>query len=85
MPIGFALRDLPGAIRELRERATAAGRDPQSIEVSLFWAPRRRGRAAGRSSDMGIARGILAVPSVGRDEVLPMLDQHAPLVDQLRA
>jgi probable F420-dependent oxidoreductase len=83
VPIGFALRDLAGAIRELRERAAAAGRDPQSIEVSLFWAP---GDADALRSfrDLGIARGILAVPSVGRDEVLAMLDQHAPLVEQLR-
>ncbi len=51
--------------------------------MSLYWAP---GDADMLRSfqDMGIARGILAVPPVGRDEVLSMLDQHAPLVGQLR-
>jgi probable F420-dependent oxidoreductase len=83
MPIGLALPDLPGAIRELHELAAARGRDPRSIELSLFWVP---GDATALRSfhDLGIARGILAVPSVGRDEVLALLDQHAPLVEQVR-
>jgi alkanesulfonate monooxygenase SsuD/methylene tetrahydromethanopterin reductase-like flavin-dependent oxidoreductase (luciferase family) len=83
VPIGFALPDLPGAIRDLHARATAAGRDPRSIELSLYWAP---GDADALRSfhDLGIARGILAVPPAGRDEVLAMLDRHAPLVEQLR-
>jgi probable F420-dependent oxidoreductase len=81
--IGFALPDLPGAIRALHEEAAARGRDPRSIELSLFWAP---GDADALRSmrDLGFARGILPVPSVGRDDVLALLDQHAPLVEQLR-
>ena len=84
VPIGFALRDLAGTIRALHEQATAKGRDPRSIEISLFWAP---GDADALRSmrDLGIARGILAVPPAGRDDVLALLDQHAPLVEQLRA
>jgi len=83
VPIGFALPDLPGTIRALHELAAARGRDPRSIELSLFWAP---GDATALRSfyDLGIARGILAVPPVGRDEVLALLDQHAPLVEQVR-
>jgi probable F420-dependent oxidoreductase len=83
VPIGFALRDLPGAIRDLHERAAAAGRDPRSIELSLFWAP-GDADALRAFRDLGIARGILAVPSVSPDDVRALLDQHAPLVDQLR-
>jgi probable F420-dependent oxidoreductase len=83
MPIGLALPDLPGAIRELHELAAARGRDPRSIELSLFWVP---GDATALRSfhDLGIARGILAVPSVGRDEVLALVYQHATLVEQVR-
>lgn len=83
VPIGLALPDLPGALRALREQADAAGRSPGSIEVSLFWAP---GDADALRSyrDLGIARGILAVPSLDRDTVLGMLDTYVPLVDQLR-
>src|SRR5215475_15850379 len=73
VPIGFAVRDLPGTIRELHGLATAAGRDPRAIELSLFWAP-GDSDALRSFHDVGIARGILAVPSVGRDEVLAVLD-----------
>ena len=34
-------------------------------------------------ADLGIARGILAVPSIDRDAVLRMLDEYAPLVRQV--
>jgi probable F420-dependent oxidoreductase len=82
VPIGFALRDLPATIRELHAKAEAAGRDPRSIELSLFWAP-GDADALGRFADLGIARGILAVPSIDRDAVLRMLDEYAPLVRQV--
>ncbi|MDV2687591.1 hypothetical protein RYX56_24895, partial [Alkalihalophilus lindianensis] len=39
IPIGLAVRDMPAAIKELHTQAKAKGRDPQTIEVSLFWAP----------------------------------------------
>ena len=80
IPIGFALPDLPGAIRELHERAKAAGRDPKSIEITLFWAMPDAGELR-RYESLGIERGILACPSLGRDEVLAMLDGYAPLVE----
>ena len=80
IPIGFALPDLPGAIRELHERAKAAGRDPKSIEITLFWAMPDADELR-RYESLGIERGILACPSLGRDEVLAMLDGYAPLVE----
>ena len=72
----------PATIRELHAKAEAAGRDPRSIELSLFWAP-GDADALGRFADLGIARGILAVPSIDRDAVLRMLDEYAPLVRQV--
>ncbi len=82
VPIGLALRDLPAAVRELHAKAEAAGRDPRSIELSLFWAP-GDADALGHFSSLGISRGILAVPSVDRDAVLRMLDDYAPLVQRV--
>lgn len=82
VPIGFALRDLPATIRELHATAAAAGRDPGSIELSLFWAP-GDADALEHISGLGIARAILAVPSVERDGVLGMLDDYAPLVQRV--
>jgi probable F420-dependent oxidoreductase len=79
IPIGLALRDLPGAIRALRDEARAAGRDPESISVSLFWAPPDESELK-RYADLGIERAVLAVPSLPRDAILGMLDGLAPLV-----
>lgn len=84
VPIGLALRDLPGAIAALRDKATAAGRDPASIELSLFWAP-GDGDQLRRYRDLGIARAILAVPPAAPDAVLALLDGYAPLVAELQA
>jgi probable F420-dependent oxidoreductase len=83
IPIGLAVRDMPGAIKDLHEQAKAKGRDPQSIEVSLFWAP-PDADGLKRYQDMGVARGVLALPSVPKDEVLKMLDGMAGLVDQVK-
>lgn len=82
VPIGLALRDLPGAIAALREKEQAAGRRPGSIEVSLFWAP-GDGDVLRGFQEMGIARAILAVPPVEPDKVLSILDGYAPLVGAL--
>jgi probable F420-dependent oxidoreductase len=82
VPIGFALRDLPATIRDLHATAEAAGRDPRSIELSLFWAP-GDADALGHYGSLGIARAILAVPSIDRDAVLRMLDEYAPLVQRV--
>jgi probable F420-dependent oxidoreductase len=79
IPIGLALPDLPGAIKDLHAQAKAKGRDPQSIEISLFWAPPDAGELR-RYQDLGVARGVLALPSVAKDEVLAMLDGMAGLV-----
>lgn len=80
IPIGLALPDLPRALDELRTQAQAKGRDPQSIEVSIFWAPPDADQLK-QYQDLGIARGVLALPSLDRDQVLQMLDGMAGLVD----
>jgi probable F420-dependent oxidoreductase len=84
VPIGFAVSDLPRTIAELHEKAKAKGRDPKSIELSLFWAPGDLDMLR-QYRDLGFKRGILAVPSGLPDEVLKMLDGYAPLVEQIRA
>jgi probable F420-dependent oxidoreductase len=79
IPIGLALPDLPRALAELRTQAQAQGRDPQSIEVSIFWAPPDPDQLK-HYRDIGVARGVLALPSVSKDQVLQMLDGMAGLV-----
>jgi probable F420-dependent oxidoreductase len=83
IPIGLALSDLPGMAAKLHEKAKAAGRDPKSISITLFWAPPDDEQIK-RYGDLGVERVILAVPPAPRDEILPMLDGLAPLVAKTR-
>jgi alkanesulfonate monooxygenase SsuD/methylene tetrahydromethanopterin reductase-like flavin-dependent oxidoreductase (luciferase family) len=64
---------------ELQERAARAGRDMQTISVSVFG-------AAGEAQLLdayraaGVTRCILRLPSEGRETILPLLDQFARLL-----
>ena len=62
----------------LRQAAMAAGRDPQTLSITVFGAPADRDALA-PYRDAGIARVLLEVPDSSRDEVLRILDRNAPL------
>jgi probable F420-dependent oxidoreductase len=78
-PIASRISNLPAAVSDLRQRAEQAGRNPDSISVSVFFAKpeedaiREYGRARAD-------RVIFAVPSADRDTVLPTLDRYAALM-----
>jgi probable F420-dependent oxidoreductase len=81
IPVG----DPQGALArmpELRKLAEEAGRDPASIEVSIYYCPPDRDLLA-RLRDGGIARAIFGVPSESREKVLPILDHYRTVVQQL--
>ncbi|MGH7326255.1 MAG: LLM class F420-dependent oxidoreductase [Candidatus Rokuibacteriota bacterium] len=80
MPIARPGRPSPvEKIPALRQRAEKAGRDPQSISVSIFFArPDRATVDALRAA--GVDRTIFGVPSEGRDKILPLLDSWVPLL-----
>jgi len=62
---------------ELKDRAAkGAGRDMQTMLVSVFGAPVTRSWST-PYRDIGATRVILRLPSEGRDTILPMLDQYA--------
>jgi probable F420-dependent oxidoreductase len=63
----------------LRQAAAEAGRDMASLSVTVFRAPTDKAALA-RYAEAGVARGILQLPSAGRDEVLPLLDSYAALL-----
>ena len=83
MPIGARTRDMAADLARLRQLATERGRDPRSIEISLFGAP-TDADALRRLRDVGVQRAVLPVPSAGPDAVLPLLDRYAPLVAAVR-
>ena len=66
------------AAARLRQAAMAAGRDPQTLSITVFGAPAVRDALA-PYRDAGIARVLLEVPDSSRDEVLRILDRNAPL------
>ena len=62
---------------DIRERAQKAGRDPDSISVTVFGA---RPASLAEFEQMGVERCILGLPYAGDDEVLAKLDEYASLI-----
>ncbi len=66
-------------LEQLKQLATAAGRDMKTISVSVFGAP-ADAATLDRYRQAGMTRAIVRLPSESRDKVLPLLDQHAKLL-----
>jgi len=73
--------DVTEFLPEFREMATAAGRDPASISVTIWGVPENFDRLK-RYRDQGISRVVVSLPSANRDETLPVLDRWAELIRQ---
>lgn len=71
--------DLPAQIKELRRAAEQAGRDPESISITAFVAPRER-RLLDQYAEAGVERAVFHVPAAGTETVLPLLDEYAKLI-----
>lgn len=82
LPRAFGGFDPAEGIKRLHRMAGEAGRDPASLEVTVFGAPGDAAELA-RYRDAGIQRALLAVPDLTRDEILRVLDKNAPLVKQI--
>jgi len=78
IPIGGRQDDLETHVPEFRRMAEAAGRDPDSLEVSSYGiAPREKVVARYRTA--GVDRVVFGLPPAPRDELLPVLDRCAEL------
>ena len=84
LPIPIRAGTLLDEIKELRELAAAAGRDPQSIAISLYGVPSAADILASYAA-AGVQRSIFSLPSAGRETVLPLLDRYAGVVQTMRA
>ena len=80
IPIGgrFELQMLP----QFRQMAKDAGRDPNSLSLEVFSAPRDQ-EVLKRYRDAGVDRVVLTLPPKPRDAILPMLDESAALIPAL--
>jgi len=78
-PRGRAAEVILPALKDLRARAAKAGRDMKTISTSVFGAKPDEAVLESYAA-AGITRGILRLPSEGREGVLPLLDQWAKLI-----
>jgi probable F420-dependent oxidoreductase len=79
---GRADTDLVGDMATFRSMAGEAGRDPDSMEVSVYAAPDDADQLA-RLRDAGFARAVFIAPSATAEQVLPLLDHYASLAKEV--
>lgn len=79
MPLGGAY-DLDGGWAEIQKACGAIGRDPATIDISMFYAMGFDAEQAKKDAGKGAKRGILPLPSESADVILPMLDDYAKLL-----
>ena len=63
----------------LRQMAEEAGREPQSLSVTLGGAPEDID-VLKRNRDLGVTRMTVRLPPANEDEILPILDRWAKLI-----
>ena len=67
----------------LRQMAEEAGRDPQSLSVTLGGAPEDID-VLKRNRDLGVTRMTVRLPPAKGGEILSILDRWAKLIPQVR-
>jgi len=74
--------EIADMIPKFREMATEAGRDPKSIEITV-WFPKRDADLMKRYQDLGVARVVCNLESEKADTILPVVDAWAELMRQV--
>jgi probable F420-dependent oxidoreductase len=78
IPIGFNPDAILTGMKDLAERARAAGKKPEDFPVSVFGAPADPA-VMRKFAEAGVTRVNFWVPPKPKDEVLPILDKYAQL------
>lgn len=79
IPAAVQPQEIAAAMRTLKALAEQAGRDPREIPVSIFGVSGDEGILR-QYQELGVERAVFALPSEGRDQVLPILDQYAKCI-----
>jgi probable F420-dependent oxidoreductase len=79
LPIPVRAGDLAAEVKDLRQRAEKAGRDPKSIAIATYGGPRDEA-VVQQYRDAGVDHYIFSLPPAGRDKVLQSLDRYAEFV-----
>jgi probable F420-dependent oxidoreductase len=69
-------------IPEFRKMAAAAGRDPKSIEITV-WFPKREAELMKRYQDLGVKRVVFNLESEKADTILPVVDGWEAVMRQV--
>jgi hypothetical protein len=69
-------------VAQFRQMATAAGRDPASLPISIFRVPEAMAGLR-YCEEIGIDRVTFSLPAEGRETLLPILDRWAAIQRQL--
>ncbi len=64
----------------LRRQMEEAGRDPDSLSISIFWAGEATQDEIARAEEAGVHRVILELPPADRETVLPIMDRYARFI-----
>lgn len=80
--------DVPGGVQLFRQLAADAGRDPDTIPISIFaFGKPNRARLDGYAG-LGISRIVIPPPRMSRhdtDTTMKWLDEWAPVVDDMKS
>ena len=78
MPIGG--RHALDGWAEVEKACEAIGRDPKTVELSIFGAKPDRA-SLDELAEQGVQKAVIALPQGPRDEVMAALDEHAKLLN----
>ena len=81
MPI-VTRHEVAGKIAEVRAAMAAAGRDPDSLELTAWQAPRDLEQLK-MMQDLGVSRTVFGLPPVDPEIVIEKLDKYAEIADAL--
>ena len=79
-----AYAEIADMIPEFRKMATEAGRDPKSIDITV-WFPKQDADLMKRYQDLGVSRVVFNLESEKSDTILPVIDGWATLMRQVNA
>src|ERR1700753_3959679 len=79
-----AYSEIADMIPEFRKMATEAGRDPKSIEITV-WFPKKDADLMKRYQDLGVSRVVFNLESEKADTILPVIDSWSTLMRQVNA
>jgi len=81
MPIGQRVEDITAGMKDLADRARAAGRKPEDFPVTVFGAADPD--SIKKFADAGIERIVFWLPPDAKERVLSVMDRHAGVVAKL--